>query len=94
MIKRRFRTVCHGSPTLDSFQFKKTREAGESNEDSKEANEANEDSKEAKEVKQEESTNNSKDSKECGKKTAEAVFECRLNSSLNQICPANQVCNF
>jgi len=86
-----FRTVCHGSPTLDSFQFKKTREAGESNEDSKEANKVNEDSKEAKEVKQEESTNNSKDSKECGKKTAEAVFECRLNSSLNQICPANQV---
>ena len=22
MIIRRFRTVCHGSPTLDSFQFK------------------------------------------------------------------------
>ena len=72
--------MCHGSPTLDSFQFKTTREAAESNKDSKEPNEA-----------KQESTNDSKDSKECEKKIGEAVLECRLNSSQNQICPANQV---
>ena len=84
--------MCHGSPTLDSFQFKITSEAAKSNKDSKEPNEA----------KQEESTNYCKDSrdskdfkdfkdfKDCEKKTAEAVIECRLNSSQNEIV-ANKV---
>ena len=65
LIIRRFRTLCHGSPTLDSFQFK-IREA--------ESNKDNKDSKDSKDF-----NKISDDSNESEK--AAAIVTCRLKSS-------------
>merc|ERR1711974_346767 len=71
-----FRTVSHGSPTLDSFQFK-IREA-ESNKDSNK-------------VKEEESEKADKEVKNDSKEFEKAAIKCRLNSNSDETCPANQV---
>merc|ERR1712108_68507 len=71
-----FRTVSHGSPTLDSFQFK-IREA-ESNKDSNK-------------VKEEESKKADKEVKNDSKEFEKAAIKCRLNSNSDETCPANQV---
>jgi len=72
-----FRTVCHGSPTLDSFQFK-IREA--------ESNKDNKDSKDSKDFKD---FNKISDDSNDSEKAA-AIVTCRLKSS-DQTWPTNQV---
>ena len=80
LIIRRFRTPCHGSPTLDSFQFK-IREA-ESNKDSRDSKDSKDSNKDFNKI-----SDDANDSEK-----AAAIVTCRLKSS-DQTWPTNQVWN-